>query len=92
MVIWLINTGSKMETTLNLDDQILSKAKAQAAKDGITLTKFVEDALTVKLLKPSSNKTGYKYRPVIVGGDRPPAVDPADRSALYDYFDDLDKK
>ena len=34
-----------MKTALNLNDQVLQQAKGRAAQDGVTLTKFVEDAL-----------------------------------------------
>ena len=37
--------GFAMKTTLNLNDQVLRSAKGRAARDGITLTRFVEDAL-----------------------------------------------
>lgn len=34
-----------MQTTLRLDDQIYREAKAEAARQGTTITRFVEDAL-----------------------------------------------
>ena len=34
-----------MKTTLSLNDQVLQQAKGRAPQDGVTLTKFVEDAL-----------------------------------------------
>jgi hypothetical protein len=72
-----------MKTTLNLDDQLLSKAKAKAAQNGITLTRFVEDALRAELLaKPE--KSGYKYRPVVVNGNGPPKLSTNIRDDIYD--------
>lgn len=38
-----------MKTTLNLDDQVLRQAKGRATREGITLTRFVEDALRARL-------------------------------------------
>ena len=38
-----------MKATLNLNDHILRQAKGQAAQDGVTLTRFVEEALRAKL-------------------------------------------
>ena len=38
-----------MQTTLRLDDTIYRQAKAEAARDGITLTKFIEEALQLRL-------------------------------------------
>ena len=34
-----------MQTTLRIDDDIFREAKAEAARAGVTLTKFIEDAL-----------------------------------------------
>ena len=42
-----------MKTTLNLNDQVLRRAKERAARDGVTLTRFVESALQVKLMSCS---------------------------------------
>ena len=41
-----------MKTTLNLNDHILRRAKRRAARDGVTLTRFVEDALRTSLIDP----------------------------------------
>jgi hypothetical protein len=37
-----------MQTTLRINDDIFRRAKAEAAKAGITLTQFIEDALVEK--------------------------------------------
>lgn len=37
-----------MQTTLRLDDKIYREAKAKAARQGITITRFIEDALLQK--------------------------------------------
>lgn len=42
-----------MQTTLRLDDEIYRRAKAQAAAQGISLTKLVEKAVQELLEKPS---------------------------------------
>lgn len=75
-----------MKTTLNLDDQILRNAKEQAARDGITLTAFVEQALRASLLE-GSEKVTYRFRPEVVKGNRPPNVDISERDALYEVID-----
>ena len=74
-----------MKTTLNLNDQLLRQAKERAARDGITLTKFVEDALRVKLMA-ADRETPFKLRLRTVRGSRPPNVDISDREALYDVI------
>jgi hypothetical protein len=38
-----------MQTTLRIDDTIYRRAKAEAAREGITLTKFIEEALQLRL-------------------------------------------
>jgi hypothetical protein len=75
-----------MKTTLNLDDQLLRKAKETAASRGMTLTRFVEDALREKLLEAPS-KEPYTFEPVVVTGTSPPNVDITDRDALYEVID-----
>jgi hypothetical protein len=38
-----------MQTTLRIDDELYRKAKAEAARQGITLTQFLEEALRLRL-------------------------------------------
>ena len=75
-----------MKTTLNLDDELLRLAKRSAADRGVTLTRFVEEALSAAVL-PRSTVTAYRLRWTPVRGDGAPAVDVADRSALYDRME-----
>ena len=75
-----------MKTTLNLSDRILQEAKGRAAQQGITLTKFVEDALRAKLMAADRAKP-FKLKMRTVSGNRPPNVDISDREALYDVMD-----
>ena len=76
-----------MKTTLNLNDQVLRRAKGRAARDGITLTRFVEDALRARLADARRRKGAFRLRLETVTGDAPPNVDIADRDALYDVLD-----
>ena len=76
-----------MKTTLNLNDQVLRQAKQRAAHDGITLTRFVEDALRARLAGTGSRGPPFRLRLETVTGDAPPNVDIADRDALYDVLD-----
>ena len=75
-----------MKTTLNLDDQVLRNAKEKAARDGITLTAFVEEALRARLLQ-DSEKVTYRFQPRVVRGSKPPNVDISERDALYEVID-----
>ncbi len=75
-----------MKTTLNLDDQVLKNAKEEAARSGITLTAFVEQALKAQLLQKSES-VSYRFRPKVIKGTKPPNVDISERDALYEVID-----
>ena len=51
-----------MKTTLNLNDQVLRQARERAARDGITLTRFVEDALRARLADTRGQKRDFRLR------------------------------
>ncbi len=38
-----------MQTTIRIDDEIFRKAKAAAARRGVTLTRFIEEALAARI-------------------------------------------
>ena len=76
-----------MKTTLNLDDQVLRHAKERAVRDGVMLTRFVENALRAKLMATPRKGPVFKLRITAVKGKRPPNVDISDRDALYDVID-----
>lgn len=75
-----------MKTTLNIEDQVLKNAKERAARDGITLTRLVEDAIKAKLLEDEKS-VSYRFTPTVVTGSRPPNVDISERDALYEVID-----
>lgn len=76
-----------MKTTLNLDDQVLRHAKERAARDGITLTRFIENAMRAKLMATPRKGPAFKLKITTVKGRRPPNVDISDREALYEVLD-----
>lgn len=43
-----------MQTTLRIDDEIYREAKAQAAREGATLTRFIEEALRERIARSSA--------------------------------------
>ena len=45
-----------MQTTLRLDDNLYRRAKATAAEQGVTLTRFIEEALQLRLEKRPSER------------------------------------
>ena len=79
---------SRMKTTLDLDDAILAEAKRRAAARDMTLKSLVEEALQARLLPRPGKKKEFRLRLPVVEGTAPPAVDVADRRALYDFMED----
>ncbi len=84
-VIWFSHI---MKTTLNLDDRLLTRAKRLAASEGVTLTAFVEDALRARVAARPKTAKEFRLKLPTVRGNRPPAVDVADRQALLDLLDE----
>jgi hypothetical protein len=76
-----------MKTTIDLDDDLLRRAKQRAALAGIPLRAFIEDALRARLLPRARGKARFSLDVPIVRGEKPPAVDIADRNALYDLME-----
>ena len=76
-----------MRTTLDLEDQLLRLARRKAAEEGRTLTAVIEEALRVLLHRPPRSGRPFRLRWVTRRGTRPPAVDVADRDALYERLD-----
>jgi hypothetical protein len=76
-----------MKTTLDLDDELLRLAKKRAAAAGLTLRAYVEDALRSQLLPRPQQRRHFRLELPIVEGRAPPAVNIADRDALYDLME-----
>ena len=76
-----------MKTTINVNDQLLRQAKQRAARRGITLTRFIEDALRAKLMDADVDSPAFKLKLKTVRGHAPANVDISDREALYDVLD-----
>ena len=76
-----------MKTTLDMDDELMRRAKQQAAALGVTLRTFVEEALRARMLPPPPLREQFKLVLPIIEGRGPPAVDIADRDALYDLME-----
>jgi hypothetical protein len=77
-----------MKTTLNIDDRLLSRAKALAAREGTTLTALVEDALRARLSPRPRSTHSFRLELPTVKGSAPPRIDIADRDALFDLLDE----
>lgn len=52
-----------MQTTLRIDDNLYRDAKAKAAREGVTLTRFLEEGLRMRLEKhPAGAKKPHRFR------------------------------
>lgn len=53
-----------MQTTLRIDDQLYRDAKAEAAREGVTLTCFLQEALRLRLQKARtvSERVPFRFR------------------------------
>ncbi len=51
-----------MRTTINVDDQLLKLAKAQAAASGVTLAQLIEDALRESLSRRENVESRGRVR------------------------------
>ena len=70
-----------MKTTLVVNDTIMKRLKAEAARQGVTISELVESALRQLLDRPHSKQTKLPPLPSHdLGGT---LVDIADREALY---------
>lgn len=80
MVLWV-------KTTIDLDDELLRLAKQGAAAAGISLKAYLEDALRARVLPRPGPAQAFELDLITVDGKAPPAVDIADRNALYDLME-----
>lgn len=74
-----------MKTTLNIDEHVMRDLKAEAARQGTTMSVLVETALR-QLLRPDPTVVDLPPLPSFHGGSE--RVDVADRDALYRVFDE----
>lgn len=76
-----------MKTTLNLNGRVLRQAKQRAARDGISLSRFVEEALRARLAGTGRRRPPFRLQLETVTGNAPPNVDIDNRNALYEVLD-----
>lgn len=70
----------RMKTTLNIDDQVMTKLKEEALRRGCTMSELVETALRL-LLQTRRNQKDLPPLPTFKSGGA--LVDIADRDSLY---------
>lgn len=77
-----------MRTTIRLNDDLLARAKAHAARSGQTLTRVIEDALRVLLERTEPPKRKRPFKMVTFKGGGPlPGVDLDDSAGLLDIME-----
>jgi hypothetical protein len=76
-----------MRTTLSIDDNLLERAKKRAAERGITLGRYVDEALREHLTVRRAVDEKVEL-PTFDGGDVRPGVDLTSNRALYDLLDE----
>jgi hypothetical protein len=50
-----------MQTTLRIQDELYRAAKAEAAREGITLTRYLESAIALRLQKKDTRSPSAPY-------------------------------
>ena len=70
-----------VRTTVNLDDELLRRAKERAARQGRTLSEVVSDALRVSLVEQAGPRREVTL-PTFGGSGLKPGVDLEDKHAL----------
>lgn len=83
-----------MRTTLDIDDALLMQAKSFAAREHTSLTRLIEESLSLRL-RASQARLHGKERPVLPvyagsGGLRPTIRDTLSQRALLDAADETD--
>jgi hypothetical protein len=80
-----------MRTTLDINDALLARAKAEAAKEHTSLTRLIEEGLALRLSPPTQRFVRERPRlPVFEGqgGLSPSVADALSNRALLDAADD----
>jgi hypothetical protein len=79
-----------MKTTLDIDDELLIRAKAASARERKSLTALIEEGLRLRLRRPHSSgrKTGSPIPTFVAKGGLVAGVDPLSNRSLLDAADD----
>jgi hypothetical protein len=78
-----------MKTTLDLDDRLVADAKALAARQRTTLTRLVEEGLSLRLRAMANAPARRTRLPVLPGrGGLVEGVDPLSNASLLAALDD----
>lgn len=74
-----------MKTTLDIDDELLVRAKAASARERKSLTAIIEEGLRLRLRRRTVVPLARVELPVFRGGKGfAPGIDPSSNRSLYD--------
>jgi len=77
-----------MKTTLDLDDELLKRAKARAARESKSLTALIEEGLRLRLRRQAQVRRAPVELPVFRDGHGFAAgIDPNSNRSIYDAAD-----
>ena len=76
-----------MRTTLAIDDVLLQRAKQRAGRQGVTLGRYVEEALRQQLAAQPQPTPAKITLPVNPNGVLRPGIDPTSNSELFELLD-----
>lgn len=81
---------SFMKTTLDIDDKLLAEAKALAAREQTTLTKLIEEGLSLRLRPPATRarKTKIDLPVSRAGGGLYPHIDYTSNKSMFGAIED----
>lgn len=79
-----------MKTTLNIDDELLARAKALAVREHKSVTRLIEEGLALRMRSSDAGETARSARkiPVYRGrGGLAQGIDPLSNESLFDAAD-----
>jgi hypothetical protein len=78
-----------MKTTLDIDDELLVRAKAVSARERKSLTAIIEEGLRLRLRRGALKPAVPVKLPVFRGGKGfAPGIDPTCNRSIYETADD----
>lgn len=78
-----------MKTTLDIDDELLAKAKVAAAREKKTLTSLIEEGLRLRLRRRPATGRKRTALPILAGrGGLVRGIDPTSNRSLLAAADD----
>ena len=80
-----------MRTTIRMESDVLRRAKTAAAAAGVSLTKFIEDAVRKQLDPPMLSDIERPPIPTFAGDGVRQGVDLTNNRAIRDLMDRLDE-